>query len=482
MPRRLIFSLSSAKISKNNMATPATPVLTSLPTVILIGRVNVGKSTLFNRLIEEDKAIVSSIPGTTRTSNEGLVLWRGAHFRLVDTGGLTLDSSVPFEKDIEKQAERAVKEADLILFVTDAKIGLLPEERMLAKRLRKMTKTPLLLVANKVDNPIIERKLDVDAWQQLGYGRPVLVSGASGRAVGDLLDVITDNLQKQERAPVEWESDTPAIRVSIIGKPNVGKSSLFNALIGEDKVIVSDTPHTTREPHDMTVVYRDESDETPKEQRITFVDTAGIRRKAKVGGDLERQGIRKSIKAIESSDIVLFVLDASEPIAAQDMQLGGLLEARAKSVIIILNKWDLATDNTDEYRNKVKKAIYSQFPHLDFAPIVFTSAKTRYRTHQLFPLLMHAWATRHTEIPRETIAIFFKQVLHAHRPMRGRGSRFPELLGMRQIDTNPPVFEILIKQKTSLHESYTHYLKHRLRDQFDFTATPIIITLTKMKR
>lgn len=484
-------------MSRTNTAAP-------LPVIALVGRVNVGKSTLFNKLIEEQKAIVSDVAGTTRTSNEGIVLWRGEEIKLIDTGGLTFDETVVLEEDIIKQSERAIKEADVIVFVTDGRVGILPQELELAKRLRKKGK-PILLVANKIDNSKALKEFEMNVWMKLGLGAPFLISASSGKNLGDLLDTIFATLDQIGKKPVsasnedegeelveqaEEETDEETldlrldrtINISLIGKPNVGKSSLFNKLIGEDRVIVSDMPHTTREPFDTHVAYEHEQDAETKTQDIRFIDTAGIRRKAKVDGALEQIGISKSIQSIEESDIILFVLDGNEPISSQDKQLGGLLEKRAKSVIILINKWDLTDDNSDTRRNEVKRMIMAEFPHLSFAEVLFVSGLTGYRVHQIFPVIMHVWRARHTVIPVKALEFFLKESVKQHRPSRGKGTRFPEILGIRQLGTAPPVIELFIKYRTSLHRSYLHFIENRLREQFDLTGTPVIMKLRKQKR
>ncbi len=461
------------------MATPAKIELENLPIIALVGRVNVGKSTLFNRLLEKNQAIVSKIPGTTRTNNEGTILWQGKYVKLIDTGGLTFTDDVPLEKDILKQTEKAMKEADVIVFIADAKEGILPQERELAKRLRQMKIKPILFVANKVDSAKLEYNLNEPEWSRLGLGEPISVSAASGRKVGDFLDILFQTLNKTKRRPKKNSNEyDEAIEVSIIGKPNVGKSSLFNKLIGQDKVIVSDLPHTTREPHGTLITYL----HNHKKHKVNFIDTAGIRRKANVASHLEKAGIHKSIEAVENSDIILFVIDGNEMISSQDRQLGGLLEKRSKSIIIIVNKWDLAEDNSDKARNETKKMVYANFPHLDFAPIVFTSGLTGYKVHDIFPLILQAREARQTEIPNSTLDHFIKQATRGHKPARGKGIRQPKILGLYQLNTNPPIFEMIIKYRTSLHRSYINYIENRLREQFNFFATPIVIKLSKLKR
>ena len=457
------------------MATPATIINYNLPGVALVGRVNVGKSSLFNRILEEQQAIVSNIPGTTRTSNVGIASWRGKQFRLIDTGGLTFSEDVPLEDDIIKQTELALREADVIVMVTDVQSGILPQERELAKRLRSaMGKNkPIIVIGNKADTLALHTRVFDPEWQALQLGEVIPVSAANGSNVGEFLDVVYKKLAKAPRRPKQIEEFAP-IKVAIMGKPNVGKSSLFNKLIGEERVIVSAMPHTTREPHDTLV-------EVDK-QHILFVDTAGIRRKTKVSGELEKIGIGKSIGTINKADIVLLVLDATEPITDQDQQLAGLLREHARSVIIVINKWDEADDNEDAARNDIKKDIYGAIPHLSFAPIVFVSAKTGYRVHQLFPLIKEAWAGRQVIVDDDTLREWLKKTIKKHLPTRDRGVRHPRVYGITQLATNPPVFDITVKANTSLHISYVHFLENRLREEFGFFASPIIMKLSKLKR
>ncbi len=456
------------------MATPALIIPHHLPVVALVGRVNVGKSSLFNRITETRQAIVSDIPGTTRTRNMATPMWRGENFLLVDTGGLTFSEDVPLEEQIIHQTELAIKEADVIVFVTDAQSGLLPQERELAKRLMKVRKAkPILLVANKADSKTFEEKTEDKSWLNLGLGTPFPISAANGRNVGDLLDKIYDLLKNTKEIPKEKAEFEP-IKVALMGKPNVGKSSLFNQLIGEERVIVSDMPHTTREPHD-TLVQADG-------KYVLFIDTAGIRRKTRVSGELERIGIGKSIEIIKRADIVLLVLDANEAISDQDQQLAGLLRESTKSVVIVVNKWDLAEDNDDSFRNDVKEKIYKKFPHLDFCPIVFVSAKTSYRVHQIFPLIFQAWTERQTVVDNNTLREFMKGVVKRHLPTRGKGVRHPKIMGFTQINSAPPIFEMFIKSNTSLHISYVHFIENQLRKVFPFFAAPIVIKLTKMRK
>lgn len=456
------------------MTTPAKIIDRALPSVVLVGRVNVGKSTLFNRLTDSDQALVSTVPGTTRTRNIGTVNWRGKNFELVDTGGLTFSDRVPLEKDIIEQTETALARADLVLMVVDIQGELLPQEKELAKKLSRGQR-PIMLIANKADSTDWRSRVHDRDWRKLGLGEPRAVSAASGAGLGDLLDEILRRLGKNAKRPKKTKFPEPeTIKTAIVGRPNVGKSSLFNKLIGENRAIVNPMPHTTREPHDTLVEFEG--------KKILFVDTAGIRRKTRVSGELERLGIGKSLEAARRAEIALLLLDASEPVADQDKQLGAWLAEHAKSVIIVVNKWDLAEANDDAFRNDVKQLIYSAMPHLDYAPIVFTSAESSYRIHQIFPLIMQAAEGRKLEIPKEKIDEFLRFALSRHKPARGKGTRPPKILGLKQIASAPPVFLITVKQKTSLHQSYVNFLKNLLRENFGFFAAPIIIRLTKSKK
>ncbi len=467
------------------MPTPAKIQSNKLPNVVLIGRANVGKSTLFNKLLEEQKAIVSTIAGTTRTNNEGDVLWRSKYFHLIDTGGQDALENERFADEIIAQANTALKEADLVVMIVDARAGILPQEKDLAKKLQKSCKKngqELMLVANKVDNQKLENGLLSGEWLKLALGTPVPISASSGRGVGDFLDLVFKAVNKRSVRPKKKKEEDrrETVQVSIIGKPNAGKSSLFNKLIGQEKVIVSDVAHTTREPFDTTVTYDDTG--SKKKHTINFIDTAGIRRKSKVKGFLEREGIKKTIESIEKSNMILLVLDGNEPISSQDMQLGGLIKKRSKSVIIVINKWDLSEDNSDAQRKKVKEMVRNHFPHLNFAPIIFTSGKTGYRVHDIFPLIVRVMNSRKTDIPDKVLEKFMIDIAKRHLPSRGKGTRQPKILGLRQVHANPPIFEIFIKFRTSIHRSYLNYVENKLREQFDFTGTPIVIKMTKQRR
>lgn len=453
----------------------------NLPTVAIIGRANAGKSTLFNRLTEKSKALVSNQPGTTRTSNEETVLWRGKIFKLVDTGGVRTEKSALFEEEVQAQNEKITRAADVIIFLIDGKSGVMPVDREMASRLRRIKNKKIFLAINKIDRDDDEYLIPKPEWYRLGLGTPNFISSLNGRGIGDFLDLIWKNLSSGKKRPKNEKSGRKIIDVCLFGKPNVGKSSLFNKLIGVDKVIVSPIPHTTREPAD-TLVEFSEDDDPQNKHLINFVDTAGIRKKARVEPGLERAGIMKSLESLKKSDIVLFVLDGSEPFSSQDAQLGSMVEYRGKGLIILINKWDLAEDNSDHKRNESIKAVRAYFPHLKFAPIMFVSGLTGYGTEKIFHQILKVDQNRATVVDEKILQTFLEETVHVHRPSRGKGVRHPKLVAFKQIGSSPPVFELFIKAKTSLHLSYVHFLENKLRENFAFGGTPIIIKLTKMKK
>ena len=455
-----------------------TIIKNNLPTIVLIGRANVGKSTFFNTLLEYNKALVSNISGTTRTNNEGKAVWRGKEINIIDTGGVDNDENEFFANEIIEQATRALDNSDIIVMLVDAKSPLLPQEKELAKKIKsKYSNKKIFLLANKADSNNDIMNLD-QSYYQLGLGEPILISATNGKGVGDFLDILYKEFNKLSKRPKKIKEEIITTKVCLIGKPNVGKSSIFNKLIGEDKVIVSDIAHTTREPFDTDIEY----DYEGKKHKITFIDTAGIRRKAKVDGYLERTGIQRSIETIVHSDIILLILDGSETISSQDMQLGGLIEKKSKSVIIIVNKWDLTEDNGDAYRNEVKQMVYSHFPHLDFSPILFISGKTGYRTQQIFPTILKTIEARKTQITENALSKFIARITKTHKPSRGKGTKQPKILGFKQIGVEPPIFKLFIKYHTSLHRSYVNFIENKLREKFNFLGTPIVIKLSKLKK
>ncbi len=445
----------------------------TIPAVAIVGRTNVGKSTLFNRIVGKNKAMTSGERGTTRTSNIDTFIWRGRTFRIIDTGGIDFDKNVPLEVEIKKQIEIALEQAQAIIFLVDAKEGLMPQEKEWARNLRQ-SKLPVFLIGNKADNPAGRSQLQNPEWLKLGLGEPLAVSAVSGSGVGDLLDVVIKKLKGAKSATLETKKK--AIRVSIIGRPNVGKSTLFNSLIGEERVIISPVAHTTRESHDTLILKDDEP--------FLFVDTAGIRRRAHVQAGLEKMGVKQTVNSIMASDVVLLILDIEEPFNAQDKNLINLIGKKHKGLIIILNKWDLVAEaeaSEEELRDQFLEQVSGYFPFLRYTPIIFVSAKTHLRVHKIFELIKTVAANRERIIDEEELRKFLLYLTKKHLPTRGKGTRYPKIYSLRQIAAMPPTFEVTIKQKTSLQESYLKYIVNELHKNYDFSGTPVIVYARKIK-
>ena len=481
--------------------------------VAIIGRVNVGKSTLFNKLIEQQKALISNIPGTTRDLNFGICDWQGKKFEVADTGGLfeTNNKKNIINIQVEKKAREIIKKTNLILFLVDAKDGVLKDDRLIAQLLKKSQK-PFLLVANKIDK---QKSFKPEEFKKLGLGEVIGIAAVSGAGVGDLLDKVIKKLQschpefisgsknkknstnykilKQVQDDKKTRDDIPnlfrdqddivkvsIVKVSIIGKPNVGKSSLLNQILGEDRVIVSPIPHTTREPQDTLLEYENNI--------IKLVDTAGIRRKTKVKAkSLESAGIAMSIKALKKSDIVLFVLDMSEPLSSQDAQLAGLIIDSGVSIIFVANKYDLL--EIDENSSKKLTAYIQKYlPFMEWSPIIFTSALSGKNTHKILKLIMDIKAAREKEIDKQELNNFINNLMKKMPPPRqprkfGSQNKTRAFISKTiQKDTNPPVFEINITNLAEIPESYLRYLENNLRKKFKFEGTPIKIVVQREKR
>jgi GTP-binding protein len=442
----------------------------SLPTIAIVGRTNVGKSTLFNRLVEKKKALVSNVAGTTRTSNIDTFFWRGKKYRLIDTGGLDYAKDIPLEEEIKKQITTALKEAQLILWVTDLRTGLLPQEKIWLKDLRR-SKLPIILVGNKADNARARASIHDSEWLILGLGEPMPISSANGVGVGDLLDRAIKSLKFPRGRQTTLK--TPPLRVALIGRPNVGKSTLFNALIGEERVIISDIAHTTRESHDTLVLVDDEP--------FLFVDTAGIRRHSRMERGLEEQGVGQAITTLARADVVLLLLDATAPFTAQDMHLVQIVQEKHKNLVLIINKWDLSDETGDEAKESALDQIYARYPFLQQVPAVFVSAKTKLSVHKIYNLIKLVYTNSQKEIEERTLRLYMKFLMKKHLPSRDRGTRFPKIYYLKQVGTNPPTFEVAVKQKTSLHESYLRYIANNLQEKFDFTGAPVVVYAKKIR-
>jgi len=454
---------------------------TSQPLVAIIGRVNVGKSTLFNKLIEKQKALVSKVAGTTRDLNFGVCEWQGRSFQVADTGGvfetkLRKDKEGTIEYETEKKAREVLDKADLVLFLVDAKDGILKDDRLIGQVIKKSGK-PWVLVANKIDKT---KSVTPALFKKLGMGEVIGIAAASGVGIGDLLDSVVKILKIRKRKSVK---ETKKIHVAIIGKPNVGKSSLLNSILGEDKVIVSATPHTTREPQDTLLEFRGET--------LELMDTAGIRRKSKVQAkSLESAGISMSIKALKKSDIALFVLDIAENLTAQDAQLAGLIIQSGVSVIFVANKYDLLEIDKNTTK-ELSGYIYKYFPFLTWAPIIFISAKSGRNVQKILPLILEIKSAREKQIEEKELNEFLHYLMKKMPPPRQSKTTHRITLGSKkkksrayiskiiQVDAPRPIFELQVTNITKIPESYLRYLENNIHKRFGFDGTPITIRVKR---
>lgn len=447
------------------------------PKIVIVGRTNVGKSTLFNRLVEEHKSLVSDIPGTTRDRFEADCIWRAEVIRFIDTGGLDIDKSDQIELDVAKQARLAIKEADMILFIVDLKTGLLKEDRELAKELKKGD-TPVLVIGNKADNNKVRLMKDEKEWHSWEYGAPFAISAVQGTGVGDMLDLIFDKLKEIDKPPVDIQ-DVSTIRVAVLGRPNVGKSSLINSIIGHDRFITSDSDHTTREPNDTSIEVDGQS--------YLFIDTAGVRRMARVNAGkskLEVSGVNRSLRAMRRAQVVLLVIDITKKIHTQDKHLAGELAAAGASAIIVANKWDLIPDKDSNTINEYEKYLRAHLPMLDYAPIVFTSALTGKRVQGMFEVIDKVYGARFTQLDHRETHTFISRAIKRHKPSRGKGVAHPKITSFKQVRVDPPTFKLGIKQKRKdvLNDSYIRFLENVLREHHDFMGTPIKMFIKSNER
>ncbi|MDO1605384.1 ribosome biogenesis GTPase Der [Lactobacillus sp. YT155] len=435
-----------------------------VPVVALVGRPNVGKSTIFNRIINERLSIVEDTPGVTRDRIYSRAHWLGKEFRLIDTGGIEITGEKMSEM-IKQQAEIAMEEADIIVFIADSRTGITKEDEDVAKILYKTNK-PVVLAVNKADNP--EQRQDIYDFYSLGFGEPNPVSGVQGTGIGDLLD----NIVKEFPADAEEIVDD-SIKFSFIGRPNVGKSSLVNAILGENRVIVSNVEGTTRDSID-TKFYDEDID-----QEFTMIDTAGIRKKGKVYENTEKYSVLRALSAIDRSDVVCVVLNADEGIREQDKHVAGYAHDAGRGVIILVNKWDLLT-KTDKTMKDFENKIKEEFQYLSYAPIIFTSATKNQRLSKIPEVVQQVHENRQMRVQSSLLNDILLQATSIAPTPIINGKRL-RIYYMTQVAIAPPTFVVFVNDPQLLHFSYERFLINQLRETFDFTGTPIKI-IARMRK
>lgn len=428
------------------------------PLVALVGRPNVGKSTLFNRLVGERVAIVEDLPGTTRDRLYGEYEWRGRQVAVVDTGGIVPEADEPIAESVFEQAQVAIDEADVIVFVVDGRTGVTPVDDEIADLLRRTDK-PVILAVNKLDN--VQREAHAVEFHALGIAEPVPVSAHRGLNMGDLLDRIDEDLPA-----AEGEDEDPGVtRVAIVGRPNVGKSSLVNELLGEKRTVVSDVPGTTRDAVDTTLYYNGEP--------VVLVDTAGIRRRGKIERGIEKYSVLRAMRAIDRADVAALVIDATEPLAAQDAHVAGFVAEQAKGLVVAVNKWDLIHKESHTM-TQYERLIREELKFLPFVPIVFISAKTGQRVGQVVDMALRIHQERQKRIPTGVLNEAVRRAL-AEFPPTSRGGKLVKLFYITQVAVDPPTFVAKVNDPANVHFSFERFLENRIRDAFGFFGTPIRI-------
>ena len=428
----------------------------SNPVIAIVGRPNVGKSTIFNRIVGERISIVEDIAGVTRDRIYAEGEWLGHEFHLIDTGGIDVTDE-PFMSNIKMQAEIAMEEADVIIFLTSVREGVTATDEHIAKMLYRTNK-PVLLAVNKVDNP--ESRADVFDFYALGFGEPFPISGSHGLGLGDLLDAAVKAFPESNGE----ESDETIIRFSFIGRPNVGKSSLVNAILGEERVIVSNVAGTTRDAIDTS--FTDEEGSL-----FQMIDTAGIRKKGKVYESTEKYSVLRAMRAIERSDIVCMVLNAEEGIQEQDKKIAGYAHEAGKGVVILVNKWDTLEKDNSTY-NDFEEDIRSEFQYLAYAPVLFVSAKTKQRLHKLPALLKAIHEVRSKRIASSILNDVLMDAVAMNPTPTDKGRRL-KIYYMTQVAVQPPTFVVFVNDVELMHFSYERFLENRIRAAFGFEGTPI---------
>ena len=437
----------------------------SKPVVAIVGRPNVGKSTLFNVLAGEMISIVKDTPGVTRDRIYADVSWLDKEFTMIDTGGIEPDSRDVILSQMREQAQIAIDTADVIVFITDVKQGLQDSDSKVADMLRRSGK-PIVLVVNKVDN-FDKYMADVYEFYNLGIGDPIPISAASRLGLGDMLDVVISHFP--EGAGEEEEDERP--RIAIVGKPNVGKSSIINKLLGENRVIVSNIAGTTRDAIDTAIKHND--------KEYVFIDTAGLRRKNKIKEELERYSIIRTVTAVERADVVLMVIDATEGVTEQDAKIAGIAHERGKGVIIVVNKWDAIEKNDKtmrEYENKIRQVL----SYMPYAEIMYVSAMTGQRLNKLYDMIDMVIENQTLRVATGVLNEIMTEAVAMQQPPSDKGKRL-KLYYITQVAVKPPSFVIFVNDKQLMHFSYTRYLENKIREAFGFRGTSLKFFIRERK-
>jgi GTP-binding protein len=433
-------------------------------TIAIVGRPNVGKSTFFNRLLEQRKAIVDDVSGVTRDRQYGVADWAGKSFNVVDTGGFVPDSEDVFEREIARQVKIAVEEANALIFVTDVTTGITDLDEAVADLLRRTTK-PVFLAVNKVDN--YHRQLEAAEFYSLGLEQVFFISSISGTGVGELLDAVTALISEKDSEDTLLKDGLP--RFAIMGQPNVGKSSLLNALIGEERTIVSDIAGTTRDTiHTHYNLFGKE---------FMLIDTAGIRRKNKVQEDLEFYSVIRAIKAMDEADVCLLLLDAEKGITAQDLNIYSLAAKKGKGLVVVINKWDLVEKQTNTARDYERQLKEKLAPFNDI-PILFVSAKDKLRIMKVVESALHVYESRHRRIPTSQLNDVMLKAVEGYKPPMTRGHLI-RIKYVTQLPTAVPSFAFFSNFPDEIKTPYRNYLENKLRESFDFKGVPVRIFFRK---
>ena len=437
----------------------------SKPIVAIVGRPNVGKSTLFNVLAGEKISIVQDTPGVTRDRIYADINWLDYNFTLIDTGGIEPESDNIILKSMREQAEIAIETADVILFMTDVRQGMVDDDAKVADMLRR-SKKPIVLVVNKVDS--FEKFMpDVYEFYNLGLGDPHPISGSSRLGIGDMLDEVVSHFN--ESAKDDTEDERP--RIAIIGKPNVGKSSIINKLLGEDRVIVSDIAGTTRDAVDTEIVRNG--------REYVFIDTAGLRRKSKIKEDIERYSIIRTVSAVDRCNVAVLVIDATEGITDQDAKIAGIAHDRGKGMIIAVNKWD-AIEKNDKTIYKFTEEIRNKLSYMPYAELLFISAQTGQRLPKLFETIDAVIENHSLRIATGVLNEIMSEAVAMQQPPSDKGKRL-KLYYITQVSVKPPTFVIFVNDKELMHFSYTRYIENRIRESFGFRGTPLKFIIRERK-